>query len=77
MTLVGHVELTDGELDAIRPGFLGSEFIRRAYVGWPIDKRLYADQLHHPLIDVANDGAACDASLKCIVTAWVTGSGLG
>jgi hypothetical protein len=61
MTLAGRVELTEQELDAIAWKFLGSEFTGELYANWPIDRRVNAYLMHHRLMRVANDGAACDA----------------
>jgi len=67
MTLAGHVELTEQELDAIAWKFLGSEFTGKPYANWPIDRRVNAYLMHHRLIHVANDGAACDALLHRVM----------
>src|ERR1700694_3825915 len=61
MTLAGHVELTEQDLDAIAWKFLGSEFTGELYANWPIDRRVNAYLMHHRLMRVAHDGAACDA----------------
>ena len=67
MTLAGHVELTEQELDAIAWQFLGSEFTGELYANWPIDRRVNAYLMHHRLMYVANDGAACDALLHRVM----------
>jgi hypothetical protein len=67
MTLAGHVELTEQELDAIAWQFLGSEFTGELYANWPIDRRVNAYLMHHRLMHVANDGAACDALLHRVM----------
>jgi hypothetical protein len=67
MTLAGHVELTEQELDAIAWKFLGSEFTGELYANWPIDRRVNAYLMHHRLMHVANDGAACDALLHRVM----------
>jgi hypothetical protein len=67
MTLAGHVELTEQELDAIAWQFLGSEFTGELYANWPIDRRVNAYLMHHRLIHVANDVAACDALLHRVM----------
>jgi len=67
MTLAGHVELTEQELDAIAGQFLGSEFTGELYANWPIDRRVNAYLMHHRLMHVANDGAACDALLHRVM----------
>jgi hypothetical protein len=67
MTLAGHVELTEQELDAIAGQFLGSEFTGELYANWPIDRRGNAYHMHHRLMHVANDGAACDALLHRVM----------
>jgi Family of unknown function (DUF5313) len=67
MTSAGHVELTEQELDAIAWRFLGSEFTGELYANWPIDRRVNAYLMHHRLIHVANDGAACDALLHRVM----------
>jgi hypothetical protein len=66
-TLAGHVELTKQELDAIAWKFLGSEFTRELYANWPIDQRVNAYLMHDRLMQVANDGAACDALLHRVM----------
>ena len=67
MTLAGHVELTEQELDAIAWQFLGSEFTGELYANWPIDRRVNAYLMHYRLMHVANDGAACDALLHRVM----------
>jgi hypothetical protein len=67
MTLAGHVELTEQELDAIAWRFLGSEFTGELYANWPIDRRVNAYLMHHRLMHVANDAAACDALLHRVM----------
>jgi hypothetical protein len=67
MTLAGHVELTEQELDAIAWQLLGSEFTDELYANWPIDRRVNAYLMHHRLTHVANDGAACDALLHRVM----------
>ena len=47
MTLAGHFELTEQELDAIAWQFLGSEFTGELYANWPIDRRVNAYLMHH------------------------------
>jgi len=67
MTLAGHVELTEQDLDAIAWKFLGSEFTGELYANWPIDRRVNGYLVHHRLMHVANDGAACDALLHRVM----------
>jgi hypothetical protein len=67
MTLAGHFELTEQELDAIAWQFLGSEFTGELYANWPIDRRVNAYLMHYRLMHVANDGAACDALLHRVM----------
>jgi hypothetical protein len=67
MASAGHVELTEQELDAIAWQFLGSEFTGELYANWPIDRRVNAYLVHHRLMHVANDGAACDALLHRVM----------
>jgi hypothetical protein len=67
VTLASHVELTEQELDAIAWKFLGSEFTGELYANWPIDRRVNAYLMRHQLMDVANDGAACDALLHRVM----------
>jgi hypothetical protein len=68
MTLADHVELTEqSRLDAIAWTFLGSEYTGELYANWPIDRRVNAYLMHHRLMHVANDGAACDALLHRVM----------
>ncbi|MCW2689297.1 MAG: hypothetical protein JWR37_4187 [Mycobacterium sp.] len=67
MTLAGHVELTEQELDAIAWKFLGSEFTGELYANWRIERRVNAYLMHHRLMRVANDRAACDALLHRVM----------
>ena len=67
MTQAGHVELTKRKLDAIAWKFLGSEFTGQIYANWPIDRRVDAFLRHHGLIDIVNDGGACNALLERVM----------
>ena len=56
MALVGHVEMTQQELDAIARGFFGSECSGPIYADWPMDRRVDGYLRHHGLIEVVKHG---------------------
>jgi hypothetical protein len=60
MTSTDRIALTCQQFDAIAWGFLGSEFTRRDYANWSIDRRIDAYLLHHGLTHMINDGFGLD-----------------
>jgi hypothetical protein len=60
---VTQVAQTTLKFDAIAWKFVGSEFAGQTYADWPIERRLDGYLLHHGLVDVFDDGSACEALL--------------
>ena len=58
---------TKPKLDAIAWKFLGSEFAGQTYADWPIERGLDGYLLHHGLVDIFNDGSACEALLERVM----------
>ena len=55
------------KLDALAWRFLGSEFAGQTYADWPIERRLDGYLLHQGLVDIFNDGGACEALLERVM----------
>jgi len=57
----------DAELDAIAWQFLCSQYTRRDYWDWPLDKRLDAFLRHRGRGDILKDGAAYNVVLDRVM----------
>ena len=67
MTPAGRTELTAEQLDALAWDFLRSEFTKKSYSTWPIERRVDAYLRHTERRDLIDDGAAFDALLDRVM----------
>ena len=67
MAVADRMELTGQELDSIAWDFLRSEFTKRIYAQWSIDRRFDVYLRHQGRDDLLNDGAAFDALLQRVM----------
>jgi hypothetical protein len=56
-----------GEIDTIAWQFLCSDFIRRDYWDWPLERRVDAFLRHRDRADILNDGGAYDCLVERVM----------